>query len=306
MKKVLIATEKPFAKVAVDGISKIVKEGGYEVVLLENYKTKEELLQAVADVNALIIRSDIVDKEVLDAAKNLEIVVRAGAGFDNVDLKAATENKVVVMNTPGQNSNAVAELAVGMMLYAARNQFDGSSGTELLGKTLGIYGFGHIGSVLAHVAHALGMEVYAHAPSKSDEVLAAAGVKRAKSLEDLFHISQYVSVHVPKKPETVNSVNYTMLSTMPKGATLVNTARKEVIDEEALVKMFEERPDFKFVTDIMPAHAELLSEKYKKRLFATPKKMGAQTSEANINAGLAAANQIVGFFKTGDITFKVN
>lgn len=306
MKKILIATEKPFAKSAVDGISKIVTDAGYKIVLLENYTEKAQLLKAVEDVNAIIIRSDKIDKEVIDAATNLEVVVRAGAGYDNVDLDAATAKNVVVMNTPGQNSNAVGELAVGLMLYAARNFFNGSSGTELRGKTLGLFALGNTAKYLAKAAHGLGMDVYAYAPSKDDDYLNTENVKRADTPEDLFSKCQYVSLHMPLKPSTKEIITYDLLSLMPKNATLVNTARKEVINEDGLLKMFAERKDFKYVSDIQPAKKEAIDNVCDNRMYCTPKKMGAQTAEANINAGIAASNQIVGLFKNNDRTFQVN
>ena len=306
MKKILIATEKPFAKSAVDGISKIVTDAGDEIVLLENYTEKAQLLKAVEDVNAIIIRSDKIDKEVIDAAPNLEVVVRAGAGYDNVDLDAATAKNVVVMNTPGQNSNAVGELAIGLMLYAARNFFNGSSGTELRGKTLGLYALGNTAKYLAKAAQGLGMEVYAYAPTKDDAYLRAENVKRANSPGELFEKCRYISLHIPLKPETKEIITYELLSLMPKNATLVNTARREVINEDGLLKMFAERKDFKYVSDIQPAKKEAIDNVCDNRMYCTPKKMGAQTAEANINAGIAAANQIVGLFKNGDRTFQVN
>ena len=306
MKKILVATEKPFAKVAVDGIKKIITEAGYECILFENYTEKTQLLKAVEDVNAIIVRSDKVDKEVIDTAKNLEIVVRAGAGYDNVDLPAATAKNMVVMNTPGQNSNAVGELAIGLMLYAARNFFNGSSGTELRDKTLGLYALGNTAKALAKAAHGFNMDIYAYAPSKSDAYLQAESVRRAVTSQELFSKCQYVSLHIPKTAETIGCIGFDLLSTMPKNATLVNTARKEVINEDGLLKMFETRPDFKYVSDVAPDNIDAINKMAAGRIFCTPKKMGAQTSEANINAGFAAAKQIVDFFKTGDITYQVN
>lgn len=306
MKKVLIATEKPFAKSAVEGISKIITDAGYEIVLLENYTEKQQLLKAVEDVNAVIIRSDKIDQEVFNAAKHLEVVVRAGAGYDNVDVEAATAKNVVVMNTPGQNSNAVGELAIGLMLYAARNYFSGSTGTELRAKTLGLYALGNTARYLAKAAKGLGMKVYAYAPTKDDAYLAAEGVLRAETPEDLFTKCQYVSLHIPFKPQTKECITYHLLSKMPKNATLVNTARKEIIHEEGLLKMFAERKDFKYVSDIQPNNKEAIDNVSDNRMYCTPKKMGAQTAEANINAGLAAARQIVGLFKNNDRSFQVN
>lgn len=304
--KVLVATEKPFAKVAVDGIRKEVEGAGFELALLEKYTDKKQLLDAVADADAIIIRSDIVDAEVLAAAKQLKIVVRAGAGYDNVDLAAATAAGVCVMNTPGQNSNAVAELAFGLMVYAVRNFYNGTSGTELKGKRLGIHAFGNVGRNVARIAKGFDMEVYAYDAFCPAEVIEKEGVKAVDSAEALYEACNVVSLHIPATAETKNSINYALLNRMPKGALLVNTARKEVINEPEMVKLMEERTDFKYVTDIMPAnHAEML-EKFAGRYFATPKKMGAQTPEANINAGIAAARQIVDFIKNGNERFRVN
>lgn len=306
MKKVLIATEKPFAKTAVEGIRKIVADAGYETVLLENYTEKEQLLRAIKDVNAVIIRSDKIDKDVIGASQHLEVVVRAGAGYDNVDIEAASAKNIVVMNTPGQNSNAVGELAIGLMLYAARNYFSGSLGTELRGKTLGLYALGNTAKYLAKAAKGLGMDVYAYAPTKEDAYLDAEGVKRALSPEDLFSKCQYVSLHMPYKAQTKECITYELLQRMPKNATLINTARKEVIQEEGLLKMFAERKDFKYVSDIQPNNKEAIDNVSDNRMYCTPKKMGAQTAEANTNAGLAAATQIVGLFKNNDRTYQVN
>jgi len=306
MKKVLVATDKPFAKVAVDGIRKVVTEAGYELVMLEKYTEKADLLKAVSDVDAFIIRSDIADKAVLEAGKNLKIVVRAGAGYDNIDLEAATANNIVAMNTPGQNSNAVAELVFGMMVLIARNNYNGSSGTELRGKKIGIHAYGNVGRYVAKIAFGFGMEVYAFDPFVKKEAMEAEGVKVVSSVEELYTTCQYVSLHIPATAQTKNSINFELLSKMPKGATLVNTARKEVINEEGLVKMFAERPDFRYVSDIEPGCKAEILEMFSGRFFFTPKKMGAQTDEANINAGLAAAHQIVNFFEKGDISCKVN
>ncbi len=305
--KVLIATDKPFAKVAVEGIRKEIEAAGYELVLLEKYTEKAQLLDAVKDVNAVIIRSDVIDAEVLDAAKELKIVVRAGAGYDNVDINAASEKGICVMNTPGQNSNAVAELALGMMVYGVRNLFDGTSGTELMGKKLGIHAYGNVGRNVARIAKGFGMELYAYDAFCPKEVIEADGVKAVNSAEELYATCNVISLHIPATGETKQSIGYELLNSMPQGgAMLVNTARKEVINEPELLKLMEERPDFKYLTDIMPAaHADFV-EKYPKRYFATPKKMGAQTAEANINAGIAAARQIVGYFKEGNEKFRVN
>lgn len=304
--KVLIATEKPFAKEAVEGIKKVIDAAGMETVLLEKYTDKSQLLDAVKDANAIIIRSDIVDAEVLDAAKELKIVVRAGAGFDNVDLAAATAHNVVVMNTPGQNSNAVAELALGLMVYAARNFFDGSSGTELMGKKLGIHAYGNVGRNVARIAKGFGMELYAYDPFLPAEMIEKEGLKALSSVEELYETCQYISLHIPATAETKESINYALLNRMPKNAVLVNTARKEVIHESEMVKLMNDRADFKYVTDIMPKNHEEMQAAFAKRYFSTPKKMGAQTAEANNNAGVAAANQIVDFLVNGNTKFQVN
>lgn len=306
MKKVLVATEKPFAKVAVDGIKKITDAAGYELVLLEKYTDPADLIKAVAEVDALIIRSDKATKDVINAGKNLKIIVRAGAGYDNIDLAVATEKGVVAMNTPGQNSNAVAELALGMMVFMARGQFKGISGTELKGKTLGIHAYGNVGKLVARIAKGFGMDVYAFDPFLSDDVIEKDGVKPLKSVEELYSKCQYLSLHIPANEKTKKSINFDLVSKMPKGATLVNTARKEVVCEESLKRLFAERPDFKYVSDIAPeCHAELTAL-YPDRYYSTPKKQGAETSEANINAGLASAQQIVNFFEKNDRTFQVN
>lgn len=304
--KVLIATEKPFAKVAVDGIRGVIEEAGHTLLLLEKYTAKEQLLEAVADVDALIIRSDKVDAEVLDAAHNLKIVVRAGAGYDNVDLAAATAHNVVVMNTPGQNANAVAELALGLMVYAVRNFYNGTSGTELMGKTLGIHAFGNVGRNVARIAKGFGMNVIAFDAYCPDQAMLDAGVTPVHSADELYTQANIVSLHIPATDETKNSINYALLCKMPKGAILLNTARKEVIKEDDLVELMLERTDFRFVTDIMPACDAKLQELFADRYFSTPKKMGAQTAEANINAGIAAARQIADFFATGNTRFQVN
>jgi D-3-phosphoglycerate dehydrogenase len=304
--KVLIATEKPFAKVAVDGIRNVVEQAGYELVLLEKYTTKQQFLEAVSDVQALIVRSDNVDAEVLDSAKQLKIVVRAGAGFDNIDLAAATAHNVVAMNTPGQNSNAVAELALGLMVMAVRNMYNGTSGTELKGKKLGIHAYGNVGRNVARIAKGFGMEIYAYDAFCSDEVISADGVTPLASAQELYATCDVVSLHIPATAETKGSINYELLSHMPKGGLLVNTARKEVINEDELIRLMQERQDFRYVTDIMPAADQKMNELFEGRYFATPKKMGAQTAEANINAGIAAAKQIVDFIENGNKRFQVN
>lgn len=305
--KVLVATEKPFAKVAVEGIKNIIEKAGHQVVLLEKYTDKSQLLAAVADVEAIIIRSDKVTADVIDAAKNLKIVVRAGAGYDNVDLAAATARKIVVMNTPGQNSNAVAELAVGMMIFMARNQFAAGTGSEIHGKRLGIHAYGNVGKLVAKYGKGFGMEVYAFDPFITDKaVYEKDGVISVGSVDELYSKCDYVSVHIPATEQTKKSINYDLISRMPKGATIVNTARKEVIDEEGLAKVMTERADLKYITDIAAESQAALNEKFGVRVFATPKKMGAETQEANVNAALAAANQIMGFFANGENRFQVN
>ncbi len=304
--KVLVATEKPFAAVAVDGIREVIEGAGYTLDLLEKYTDKAQLLAAVADADALIIRSDKVTPEVLDVAPNLKIVVRAGAGYDNVDLASATAHGVVVQNTPGQNSNAVAELVFGMAVMAARNMYDGTSGSELKNKTLGIHAFGQVGRNVARIAGGFGMKVSALDPYCPDEVITAAGVSPVHSVEDLYRNNRYVSLHIPATDETRRSVGYDLVSLMPKGGVLINTARKEVIDEEGLMKVMDERPDIKYVADIRPDVADEMLQKFPGRVFFTPKKMGAQTSEANINAGIAAARQIVAFLRDGENRFQVN
>ena len=304
--KVLIATEKPFAAVAVNGIKEIFNEAGFEVVLLEKYTEKSELLAAVESADAIIIRSDKVDAEVLDAAKNLKIVVRAGARYDNVDLEAATAHGVVVMNTPGQNSNAVAELVVGMLLYAVRNQFAGTSGTELMGKKIGLMAFGAVSQNLARIAKGFGMSVAGYSPTGRPQKIVDAGCEVCETPEQLFKECDIVSLHIPSTPQTKKSIGYDLISQMKKNAILVNTARKDVIDEEGLLKAMTERTDLRYVSDLkMDAHDEAVAA-LGQRYFATPKKMGAQTSEANINAGLAAARQIVAFLVNGDKTYQVN
>ena len=301
--KILLATEKPFAAIAVDGIRDILEQAGHELILLEKYKAKEELLAAVADVDAMIIRSDKVTAEVVDAAKQLKLVVRAGAGYDNVDLKACTERNIVVMNTPGQNSNAVAELAIGMMIYMSRNGFTPGTGSELSGKRLGIIGFGNIGQLIAKKAVALGMEVLI----KTDEIKEKhQRWNMTFSFDKLYSSCDFVSVNIPATPMTKGSVKYEYLVQMPKGGCLINTARKELVCEDGLMKALEERPDLKYATDIAPECINELKEKFGNRVFATPKKMGAETSEANINAGLAAAQQIVRYFEIGCVKFQVN
>lgn len=303
--KVLVATEKPFAAAAVNGIKAEVEGAGHQLVLLEKYTEKQQLLDAVADVEAMIVRSDKITAEVLDAAKAIKIVVRAGAGFDNIDIAYAKEKNVVVENTPGQNSNAVAELVFGLLVYAVRNFYNGKSGSELLGKKLGILAFGNVGRNVARIAKGFGMDVYAYDAFCPKEAIEAAGVKAVDSQDALFENCDVVSLHIPATPETKQSINAALVGKMKKGGILVNTARKEVINEPELLKLFEERTDLKYVSDIMPdAHEEFC--KFEGRYFATPKKMGAQTAEANINAGIAAAKQINAFFADGCTKFQVN
>ncbi len=308
-KVVLVATVKPFASEAVEGIRENAINAGYEFRLLEKYEDKSQLIEAVKDVNALIVRSDKVTKEVIDAAPNLEIIVRAGAGYDNIDIEYAKEKGIVVMNTPGQNANAVAELAIGMMIYMARNQFNGKPGTELKGKTLGLLAYGNVARNVARIAKGIGMEIYAYDAFIPKEKIEETGVKAVDSTEELFEKCQYVSLHIPLTSETRESIGYDLLIKMPKNATLVNTARAEIINEPELLKVFEQRDDFKYLADIKPVNEETLKtleEKFAGRYFFTPKKMGAQTREANINAGLAAIRQIINYFEKGDTRFQVN
>lgn len=304
--KVLLATTKPFAKVAVDGIRQVIEGAGFELALLEKYTEKSALLEAVADADAIIIRSDIIDAEVFDAAKQLKIVVRAGAGYDNVDLAAATAHGVCVMNTPGQNANAVAELVFGLMVYAVRNFYNGTSGTELMGKKLGIHAFGNVGRNVARIAKGFGMEVCAYDAYCPKEVIEQAGVQAMDSVEEMYKQCQFISLHLPATDETRGSINASLVGLMPKNAVVVNSARKEIINEDELIALMQERADIKFVTDIQPSNAAKFEELFADRYFSTPKKMGAQTAEANINAGIAAANQIVGFIKDGCTKFMVN
>ena len=306
MKKVLVATEKPFAPVAVDGIRKVLDEANYELILLEKYTQVDEWKKVAADVDAMIIRSDNATREVIEAADKLKVIVRAGAGYDNIDLEACTEKGVVAMNTPGQNSNAVAELAFGMMLYALRNGFNGTSGTELRDRKIGIHAYGNVGKYIARIAQGFGMEVYAFDLFVSKEDIEKDGVKPVDSADELYKTCQFISLHIPANEKTKKSINFDLLNMMPKGATLVNTARKEVIDEEGLLKVMETRPDFRYLSDLAPGCKDEIEEKFPGRFVFTAKKMGAQTSEANINAGIAAARQIVAFLEKGDKTFQVN
>ncbi len=306
MSKILVATVKPFAPAAIEEIRKIAESAGHEFALLEKYPDQEALKAALPGAHALIVRSDQVDREVIESAQDLKIIVRAGAGYDNIDLEAASAKDIVVMNTPGQNANAVAELGMGMMVYLARNQFNGKPGTELLGKSLGIHAFGNVGKHVARIAIGFSMNILAFDPFIDEQVISQNKVTPVRTVEELYKISDYVSLHIPANENTRQSINYNLLKIMPKNASLINTARKEVIHETDLMRIMEEREDFRYATDIAPDNGAELAEKFGVRYYATPKKMGAQTAEANINAGIAAANQINKFFETGDITFKVN
>ncbi len=306
MKKVLVATVKPFAPAAVDGIREVLDKAGYEMVLLEKYNAPEEWKEAAADVDAMIIRSDKATADIIEAAKNLKVIVRAGAGYDNVDLDACTKKGVVAMNTPGQNSNAVAELAFGMMLYHVRNAFDGSSGTELRGKKLGIHAYGNVGKFVAEVGKGFGMDLYAFDPFVDNADMEKDGIKPLSSEQELYKTCDFVSLHIPANDKTKKSIGYELLSMMPEKGALVNTARKEVIDEEGLLKVMEERSDIGYLSDVAPDCREEIESKFPGRFVFTAKKMGAQTSEANINAGIAAATQIVNYLEKGDNTFQVN
>jgi len=306
MTKVLIATDKPFAPLAVQGIRKVIEDAGFELVLLEGYTKQEDFIKAVENVDAVIVRSDKTDKSVIDAGKALKIVVRAGAGYDNIDLQAASAKGVCVMNTPGQNSNAVAELALGMMVYYVRNFFNGKSGTELKDKKLGIHAYGAVGRNVARIAKGFGMEVYAYDPFISKEDIEKDGVKCLGSAEELYSSCNFISLHIPANSKTKESINYSLLSRIPVPAVLVNTARAEVVHEADLLRIFEEKKAFAYLSDVEPGNKAEFEAKFKGRYFFTPKKMGAQTEEANINAGIAAAKQIVNFLKNGDRTFQVN
>ncbi len=306
MKKILVATQKPFAPAAVAEIKKVVDAAGYEFVLFEKYAEQADLIKAVADVDAMIIRSDKADADVISAANNLKVIVRAGAGYDNIDLAAASAKGIIAMNTPGQNSNAVAELAIGMMVFMARGQFNGKSGTELREKTIGIHAYGNVGRYVANIAKGFGMKVYAFDPFVDDAIIEKDGVTPLASADELYSTCQYISLHIPSNEHTKKSIGFELLSKMPKNAVLVNTARKEVIDEDGLLKLMAEREDFIYLSDVAPVCAEEIQSSFEGRCFFTPKKMGAQTAEANINAGIASANQIVNYFENGDTTFQVN
>jgi D-3-phosphoglycerate dehydrogenase len=304
--KILVASQKAFAPLAVSQMRKIIEQGGHVFALLEKYSTSQELHAAVGDADALIVRSDVVDAGIIGAAPRLRIVVRAGAGYDNLDLETCTAYNIVAMNTPGQNSNAVAELAFGMMLYAARGTFNGKTGSELLGKILGLHAFGNVGKCMARIARGFEMKTFAYDPFVDREVMLETGVTPADTVEELYSTCQYVSLHMPADDNTRNSIGERLLSLMPEGAVLVNTARRELINETELVKVMENRKDLKYLSDIAPDNANIFAGKFAGRYFFTPKKMGAQTEEANINAGVAAARQIVSFFATGDETYRVN
>lgn len=304
--KILLATEKAFAPVAVTSMSEVIESAGYKLELLENYKSNDELLAAVADADGLIVRSDLVTKEVIEAATRLKIVIRAGAGYDNIDLEACTSRRIVAMNTPGQNSNAVAELVFAMMLYQIRGGFNGKSGTELRGKSIGIHAFGHVGKLVAEIAKGFSMYVYAYDPFISEADIRKYGIKVLKRAEEMYRICHFISLHLPYNNATKQVIGYDLVSKMPAPATIINTARKEIIDEAGLLKAFEERPDLVYLSDVEPDSKNIFAEKYRGRYLFTPKKMGAQTEEANINAGVAAARQIVDYFNNGNESFRVN
>ena len=304
--KVLVATEKPFALIAIRQIREVVDAAGFRLALLENYKNKSELVEAVADVDALIVRSDLITSEILDAAKKLKIVVRAGSGYDNLDIESCTAHKVVAMNTPGQNSNAVAELVFELLLYQIRSGFSGSQGSELRGKTIGLHAFGNVGKYVADIARGFGMDIYAYDPFVSERVMKNNGAKQCINIQELYSKCRYISIHLPSNNITNKSIGYDLMKKMPPHAVLVNTARKELIDEEGLMKTFESRHDFSYLTDIEPECKSVIMEKYKGRFIFTDKKMGAQTEESNINAGVAAARQIVEYFNSGKEKYRLN
>ena len=306
MSKILLATEKPFTRQTVEDIKNIIEKSGNIFKLLENYKTKQELIDSIKDVDAIIVRSDKITQEIIDSSNNLKIIARAGAGFDNIDIDYASKKGIIVMNTPGQNANAVAELVFGLLIYAVRNFYNGSTGTELKGKKLGLLAFGNVGRNVARIAKGFGMEIYSYDAYVPKDVLEKEGIIAVEKQDDLFINCDIVSLHIPATKETINSINYELCSKMTKNAILINTARKEVINEKELIKLMEERSDLKYLTDLMPENHEEFLNKFKGRYFSTPKKIGAQTEEANINAGKAAANQIIDFFKTGNSKFQVN
>ena len=305
-KKILIATQKPFAPEAVVKISGICKKTGYEMILLEKYAEQSDFVNAVKDVDAVVIRSDKATREVLENADNMKVIVRAGAGYDNIDLEAATDKGIVAMNTPGQNSNAVAELAFGMMLYCSRGKFNGKSGTELYGKKLGIHAYGHVGMNVARIAKGFKMEVCAFDPYIDQQIMINDGVTPMKSVEEMYETCDYISLHLPSVPSTQRFVNYKLITKMKQDAAIINTARKEVVCEDGIIKAFTERDDLKYTSDIAPLKKDVMEEKFGNRVYFTPKKMGAQTLEANVNAGVAGVKQIIGYFENGDTTFQVN
>ena len=303
--RILVFTEKPFAPAAVKAIANVINAAGAEMKLVEK-GTRADLLEAVKDVDGLIVRSDIIDAEVMANAKDLKVIVRAGAGYDNIDLQAASNHGICVMNTPGQNSNAVAELVFGMIVMMCRNKYNGTSGSELKGKSLGIYAFGQVGRNVARIAKGFDMKIEALDVFVPDEVIEKEGVKPLHEVKELFSNNDFVSLHIPATPQTKNSIGYDLVTLMPKNGVLVNTARKEVIDEDGLIKALEERPDLRYVSDIKPAKAEEFEQKFPTRVFFTPKKMGAQTAEANFNAGVAAAEQVIAYLKDGWNKYQVN
>lgn len=303
--KVLVFTEKPFAPAAVEAITNVVNASGNDLEVVEK-GNREDLLNAVKDAEGLIVRSDIIDAEVMNAAPKLKVIVRAGAGYDNIDLAAATEKGICVMNTPGQNSNAVAELVFGMVVMMCRNKYNGKSGSELKGKSLGIYAFGQVGRNVARIAKGFDMRIEALDVFVPDDVIEAEGVKPLHDVNELFSQNDFVSLHIPATPQTKKSIGYDLAMLMPKGGVLINTARKEVIDEEGLMRALEERPDLRYVSDIKPDAAEEFEKRFADRVFFTPKKMGAQTAEANFNAGVAAAEQVIAYLKDGWNKFQVN
>ncbi len=305
-KNVLIVTVKPFAPKAVEEIKKIADSKGYNIELLESYSGKDQIIEKLPGFDAIIIRSDKIDEEIINSSNDLKIIVRAGAGYDNVDLSSATSKGIIVMNTPGQNSNAVAELALGMMVMMARNKYNGKAGTELRGKKIGIHAYGNVGKYVAEIAKGFGMEVYAFDPFIEDSIIENDGVIPVSNVEELYSKCMYVSLHIPNNEKTKKSINFELLSKMPAGATLVNTARKEVIDEDDLLKVFSKRDDFVYISDIAPDCSDKIIKEFDSRAFFTPKKMGAQTSEANVNAGIAAINQIINYFEKNDTSFQVN
>lgn len=305
MTKVLIATQKPFAEAAINQILMVLKQADFEIEFLERYSDKSELLRSIADADAIIIRSDVIDKDVFDAANKLKIVVRAGAGYDNVDLNVATEKGVVVMNTPGQNSNAVAELAMGLAMYGMRNLFSGASGKELRGRTIGLHGYGYVARNVQRIARGFGMETVVYTRYSKAQAISE-GLTVADSLEELYAMSDVLSIHVPARGEHIKSVSYDVLQHLKPFSIIVNTARKEVINEEDLINFMKFRPDVKYLSDIEPDSKAFFEKNLQGRYYFTPKKMGAQTAEANLNAGIAAAQQIVNFILNGDKTFQVN